>query len=118
MSEDIVERRMSAYYYEFTPTNVDAIDKVLSAVACAGKAFHHTEQWTEEAGAAHDHTGGTPVEWIQNAAREAADEIERLRAENAQLRATTPTNKSVMADVVAKESVIVDVLKRIRGDVK
>jgi hypothetical protein len=67
--------RMDAYYYSFRPTGDAAIDKILSAVACAGKAFHYTESWTEEAyegGAPEPHSGSSPVEWIQNAADEAA----------------------------------------------
>lgn len=39
--------RMNAYFYSFTPTGVEGIDKILSAVAQAGKAFHHTNQWSE-----------------------------------------------------------------------
>lgn len=37
----IRKRRMDAYYYGFDSTGVDDIDRLLSAVACAGKAFHH-----------------------------------------------------------------------------
>jgi len=70
----MTERRMCAYYYEFEPTGVDCIDKILSAVACAGKAFQHTRDWTDDS-EHDDHTGGTPVDWIQNAANEAATTI-------------------------------------------
>lgn len=67
------EWRMEAYYYSFAPTGVAAIDRILSAVACAGKAFHHTEQWNEDAGPYGDHLRGpTPVLWIENAAEDAA----------------------------------------------
>lgn len=80
-------RRMDAYYYGFDPTNVDCVDKILSAVACAGKAHHYTGEWTEDAFATYDdHTGTTPVEWIQNAGDEAAAEITHLRAENERVR--------------------------------
>ena len=61
------------------PTGVDVIDKVLSAVAWAGTAYHHTDSWDEAAGPYDDHAGKTPVDWIQNAAIEAAAEIERLQ---------------------------------------
>lgn len=74
--------RMEAYYYEFTPTGSATVDKLLSAVACAGKAYHHTREWNDDAydgEAPEPHTGRTPVEWIQIAAREAAEEMERLR---------------------------------------
>jgi hypothetical protein len=73
------ERRMNAYYYDFETTKNAAIDKILGAVACAGKAYHHTQDWRDETEPPDDHTGETPAEWIQNAAIEAADEIERLR---------------------------------------
>lgn len=72
--------RMNAYYYGFEPTGVVEIDRILSAVACAGKAYHHTESWGEEVMAYGTPTGApehflrgkTPVEWIQNAAKDAA----------------------------------------------
>lgn len=65
--------RMEAYYYSFAPTGVEAIDRILSAVANAGKAFHHTESWTEvDAGPRDGLRGESPVEWIQNAANDAA----------------------------------------------
>lgn len=64
--------RMDAYYYGFEPTGVASIDRILSAVACAGKAYHHTEDWTADAGERDHLRGTTPVEWIQNAANDAA----------------------------------------------
>lgn len=67
-------RRMQAYNYGFDTTGVDAIDKILSAVACAGKAYHHTEYWYEKTPPYDDHRGETPVDWIQNAALDAAQE--------------------------------------------
>ena len=73
------ELRMGAYYYGFAQTGARAVDKVLSAVACAGKAFHHTSEWNDDA-KWDGHKGETPVDWIQNAADEAAAEIVRLRA--------------------------------------
>lgn len=71
------EPRMSAYYYGFDPTGIPEIDKILSAVACAGKAFHHTDSWTDES-EWPPHAGKTPVEWIQNAANEAAEKWRAL----------------------------------------
>lgn len=74
--------RMDAYYYNFSPTGVPEIDKILSAVACAGKAFHNTSEWNAEAyggDAPEPHRGTTPVEWIQNAANEAAQDIRALK---------------------------------------
>lgn len=66
--------RMDAYYYGFTPTGVPEIDMILSAVACAGKAYHHTRNWSEE-NEWPPHEGKTPIEWIQNAANKAAGSI-------------------------------------------
>jgi hypothetical protein len=67
------ELRMRAYYYGFDKTGVPEIDRILSAVACAGKAFHDTDGWNDDCGyTPSGHTGQTPVEWIQNAANVAA----------------------------------------------
>ena len=84
--------RMDAYYYGFERTGVEAIDRILSAVACAGKAFHHTEEWNNrvwDGTRENQHPapyepflrGWTPVEWIQNAAIDAAAAIEQARRE-------------------------------------
>ncbi|WP_205042161.1 DUF1778 domain-containing protein [Rhodoligotrophos defluvii] len=65
--------RMDAYYYGFTSTGVQAIDRILSAVACAGKAYHHTGDWTDETAPYEPFfRGACPVDWIQNAAYDAA----------------------------------------------
>ncbi len=66
------ELRMNAYYYSFDPTGVPEIDMILSAVACAGKAYHHTDCWRDEC-EWEPHEGKSPVEWIQNAANKAAE---------------------------------------------
>ena len=65
--------RMEAYFYGFDPTGVEEIDRILSAVAWAGKAQHHTQNWVEEA-----YSNGTPVEWIQKAANDAAQALRAL----------------------------------------
>lgn len=70
--------RMDAYYYSFTETGVRSVDEMLSAVAVAGKAYHHTEGWTEVAPWYND--GKSYVDHIQDAAARAAAEIARLRA--------------------------------------
>lgn len=69
-------RRMDAYYYGFERTGVLVIDRILSAVATAGKAYHHTENWGN-AWPSDDEP--TQQELIQRAANEAADEIRRGR---------------------------------------
>lgn len=65
------ELRMFAYYYSFTPTGVREIDEILSAVACAGKSYHHTENWS-------DSDDGEPswAELIQEAADRAAKKMQ------------------------------------------
>ena len=74
--------RMSAYYYSFKPTGQRKIDEILSAVACAGKGFHHTEDW------ANPGIDGGPsyIEKIQTAAIAAAAELAEARAEIERLR--------------------------------
>ena len=64
--------RMNAYYYGFEKTGNEDIDKILSAVACAGKAFHHTESWNDDCQPYTGCEGKGPAEWIQNAANNAA----------------------------------------------
>lgn len=59
--------RMSAYYYGFAPTGVREIDEILSAVACAGKAYHHTDSWGDEDGSEPSY-----IQLIQEAADRAA----------------------------------------------
>jgi hypothetical protein len=67
----VSELRLKAYYYAFDATGVPEIDLILSAVACAGKSFHHTGDWNEK-DSWPGHEGATPVDWIQNAANRAA----------------------------------------------
>ncbi|MBI2724622.1 MAG: hypothetical protein HYX42_00065 [Polaromonas sp.] len=80
--------RMSGYYYGFEPTGLAPIDRVLSAVACAGKAYHHTDQWENDVGEGYyEHLrGSTPAEWIQNAAIDALAYAASLEEQNAKLR--------------------------------
>jgi hypothetical protein len=81
MTDEALELRMDAYYYGFEKTGVEAIDRILSAVACAGKSYHGTEYWNDESEAWPGHRGNSPVEWIQNAANDAAAAfIERTAA--------------------------------------
>lgn len=78
--------RMDAYYYSFNETGQTEVDLILSAVACAGKSFHHTDQWNDEDSPWPGHTGNSPIEWICNAAFSAAQEMARLKAEVEALR--------------------------------
>lgn len=78
--------RMDAYYYGFGLTGVAEIDVLLSAVACAGKAFHHTESWGDECSPYHErHRGNSPVDWIQNAAEDAAAKFSAAEQDNKRL---------------------------------
>lgn len=65
--------RMNAYYYSFKPTGVLAVDKILSAVASAGKGCHHTDGWTE-----YPSEDDNYIDHIQRAAEEAAAEFKKL----------------------------------------
>jgi hypothetical protein len=42
------DARMQGYYIGFDRTGVVEIDRILSAIAHAGKAYHHTEGWNDE----------------------------------------------------------------------
>jgi hypothetical protein len=65
---------MDAYYYSFDPTGERLVDEVLSAVAWAGKAYHHTGDWNKECGGYYGpyNRGDTPVGYIQPKAAECA----------------------------------------------
>lgn len=63
--------KIESYWYEFDPTGIDEIDNILNAVALAGRYFHSTEFWNDEA-TGDGVVGDTPIEWIQNAANRAA----------------------------------------------
>lgn len=83
------EMRMDAYYYGFTFTGEETVDRVLSAVACAGKAYHHTDNWGEKTPKYEDFfRGDSPIDWIQSMADDAAAQIKQLRAELDQAVAT------------------------------
>ncbi len=73
--------KFHAYYFEIDATGVDEIDHILDAVARAGKAFHSTDSWHDNA-----YDDGTPVEWIESAARLASNHITTLEAKVKVLR--------------------------------
>lgn len=72
------ELRMDAYFYGFDKTGVPGVDRVLSAIACAGKAYHYTGDWWDECAPYPGHVGKNPIEWIQNAANDAAKAFKEL----------------------------------------
>lgn len=65
------DRRFFAYYFGFDPTGDPDIDMILAAVACAGKAFHSTEDWTDPMDW-DDRTSPSWAETIESAAHAAA----------------------------------------------
>jgi hypothetical protein len=71
---------MRAYYFSFSPTGVELVDRILSAIAHAGKGYHHTSDWTEPTEPEGPFRGTSYVDWIQHAAEDAAAEIRRLEA--------------------------------------
>ena len=85
------DRRLDAYYFGFDATGQPTIDAILSAVAHAGKAYHHTDTWADEG---PGWGGGLSyVELIQAAAADAAreraallDDLDRAEAEVKRLR--------------------------------
>jgi hypothetical protein len=68
------DAQMVACYYSFDRTGVSPVDAILSAVAVAGKAYHHTEWWNDE-----DYPP-SQRDRIQQAARDAAVTIDALLA--------------------------------------
>lgn len=70
-----LDSRMDAYYYGFDRTGVPEIDRILSAVAWAGKAYHHTDQWSDVKGEPYGPRlpGMSLTDVIQQAAQVAAD---------------------------------------------
>lgn len=66
MSEEL---RMNAYYYCFNKTGDVDIDKILSAVASAGKGCHHTDGWNDKVDWL---SGKSYIDLIQEAANNAA----------------------------------------------
>lgn len=69
--------RMDAYYYGFDRTGVGAIDRLLSVMAYAGKAFHHTESWQDDMDWEYGpiRKGETCADAIQRVANESAEAI-------------------------------------------
>ena len=63
---------LNAYYYSFEPTGILEIDKILEAVAQAGKSYHNTDMWNEPS----DYGDKKSCEErIQDAANDAAQKL-------------------------------------------
>ncbi len=86
MLDERGDRAMSAYYYGFDRTGVEAVDRILAEVAWAGKAYHLTEQWDT----VDEESSLSVIDRMQAAASEAATEIQaaeqQAREDEAELR--------------------------------
>lgn len=81
------ELNFSSYYVNLTPTGAYPIDLVLSAVARAGKAYHHTSDWLEpDAYPEAPFEGDTWRDRIDNAGKRAAELVIALQTENDRLK--------------------------------
>lgn len=69
--------RMEAYYYGFEPTGILIVDRILSAVATAGKRYHHTDSWNDP----WTDNETSQVDLIQQAADAAAEQIRQERTQ-------------------------------------
>lgn len=72
---------MRAYYFGFKETGTCEIDQILSGVACAGKAHHHTQDWNEK----FTNSDLSHISLIQIAAEKASEEMQNLRTANRDL---------------------------------
>lgn len=102
MSDDL---RMNAYYYAFGRTGVRSVDLILSALAHAGKGYHHTEDWNDsDPGDWGPFRGPSYVDWIQNAANDAAEQHEAMYQALKSIAATSgdPVIEAVANSAIAK----------------
>lgn len=90
------DRRLNAYYFSFDSTGSPIIDAILSAVAYAGKSYHHTESWAR--GSRWDE-GRSYVDVIQAAANEAANKLTDADALRAELAHMTEARDNARAEV-------------------
>jgi hypothetical protein len=61
---------LQAYYFGFSPTGCEPVDRILAAVASAGKSAHNTADWNDPDASWHSETA---IEAIQRMADEAAE---------------------------------------------
>lgn len=80
------DRALTGYYIGFDSTGEQSVDRVLSMVARAGKAYHSTEYWSDDVDNPWGLTDGDPdagYSWndlIQAAGTAAATELADARA--------------------------------------
>jgi hypothetical protein len=86
-TRDAVGQIKQGYYIGFEATGVPAVDRILAALGYAGKAAHHTSDWSDDMWTDYGPIakGTTITDLIQRAANEAAEEI-RILAGQAQQR--------------------------------
>lgn len=62
-------------YLRFRPTASPLVNAILNAIESAGDGYHHTSDWNE----ATSNGPGSHIDEIQEAAKVAASELDRLR---------------------------------------
>ena len=70
-----MSKEFDAYYYGFEPTGNEDIDRLLKAVASAGRSYHNTEDWNDSAEWLNG--GISPAQAIQDAANESAKNLSK-----------------------------------------
>lgn len=100
------DRRLNAYYFSFDSTGSPIIDAILSAVAYAGKSYHHTESW---AGDSRWDEGRSYVDVIQAAANEAANKLTDADALLDRLAHMTEARDNARAEVERLTALLAEV---------
>lgn len=100
------DRRLNAYYFSFDSTGSPIIDAILSAVAYAGKSYHHTESWANDS---RWNEGRSYVDVIQAAANEAANKLTAADAQRAHLAHMTEARDNARAEVERLTAKVVEV---------
>lgn len=114
---DIVERaraeldpdaRMDAYYFGFKRTGIGAIDAVLSELAIAGKAYHHTDEWGEARtwteGPSHESRIQAAADQAAELVRSLADVVEELRRRDESATRVIARQRADLAEVVERHT--------------
>lgn len=94
-----LHRHMDAYYYGFAATGETLIDNILCSVASAGKAYHHTEDWS----------GGGHTDKIQAAAEAAQKHIAALHARSRALAERCAGLEKSLGELTLRAGVATDV---------
>lgn len=75
--DERIEANLWGYYLHFDTTGVPEVDRILSAIGLAAKAFHHTEGWNDDLDWAYGpiSKGEACADFIQRVAADAANLI-------------------------------------------